>query len=504
MRHLRSGTSVTTPSTELGSVLLAALLLLLLGIGGPFGFAGSGVAAAAPDPFTVNIVAVDAETGDPIPSFKWLINIDNSHSNPSVTPPASYSPVVASGDETTATGITVDGATPDDRGYLVSVVANDGGGGVNDPDYKIGGQHFSSAGTLVVELVPNPLPLAAVRVQVFHDNQLVNAEHDIVFEEGLAGFHVTLNERIGEVTTDWFGNPLCTEYEDINPPTGFGPEDVGPDGPTPIPGTGGFCATDADGLRDDPEPRSEQVRGPGHPARRLELDPDDDDRGQARERRLGRGRALRVLDRGRHQHPGGRLRSATSRPCSFGNASDDCPTNNSAGTATINGKVRSIALDDESGVLLLGNAVRRPYVALNNIGGNDEQVYTARGNVDGTFSIPNVPVGLYQLVMWDGPLDHIISFLTVRVSDAGRGRQPRRHRHPALVRDDQGQGLHRRERERYPRPRRALRLRIRTSTPASRTGRSSTRRSRTRAATTSSRRCSSSSTSRSPRSATGT
>ena len=35
---------------------------------------------------------------------------------------------------------------------------------------------------------------------------------------------------------------------------------------------------------------------------------------------------------------------------------------------------------------------------------------------------------------------------------AGRGRQPRRHRHPALVRDDQGQGLHRRERERHPRP----------------------------------------------------
>ena len=84
MRHLRSGTSVTTPSTELGSVLLAALLLLLLCIGGPFGFAGSGVAAAAPDPFTVDIVAVDAETGDPIPSFKWLINIDNSHANPSV------------------------------------------------------------------------------------------------------------------------------------------------------------------------------------------------------------------------------------------------------------------------------------------------------------------------------------------------------------------------------------------------------------------------------------
>ena len=186
------------------------------------------------------------------------------------------------------------------------MVANDGGGGVNDPDYKIGGAHFSSSGTLVVELVPNPLPLATVRVRVFHDNQLVNAEDDIPLEEGLAGFHVTLNERIGEVTTDWFGNPLCTEYEDINPPTGFGPEDVGPDGPTPIPGTGGFCTSDADGYATIPNLAPNKYAVQVIPPERLELDPDDDDRGQARERRLGRGRALRVLDRGR-LHPGGRL-----------------------------------------------------------------------------------------------------------------------------------------------------------------------------------------------------
>ena len=365
----------------------------------------------------MDIVAVDAETGDPIPSFKWLINVDNSHSNSSVTPPASYSPVVASGDESSATGITVDGATPDDRGYLVSVVANDGGGGVNDPDYKIGGQHFSSSGTLVVELVPNPLPLATVRVRVFHDNQLVNAEDDIPLEEGLAGFHVTLNERIGEVTTDWFGNPLCTEYEDIDPPTGSGPRTLARTArlQSPAPAASARATRTATRRSRTSLPTSTRSRSSRRTAR-------------AGSRRRRSRASSRTTPGSRKGTPGSRPRkasprrssgSASSSPAAFGNAGDDCPTNNSAGTATINGKVRSIALDDESGIILLGNAVRRPYVALNNIGGNDEQVYTARGNVDGTFSIPKVPIGLYQLVMWDGPLDHIISFLTVRVSDAG-------------------------------------------------------------------------------------
>ena len=499
MRHLRSGTSVTTPSTELGSVLLAALLLLLLCIGGPFGFAGSGVAAAAPDPFTVNIVAVDAETGDPIPSFKWLINIDNSHSNSSVTPPASYSPVVASGDESSATGITVDGATPDDRGYLVSVVANDGGGGVNDPDYKIGGQHFSSSGTLVVELVPNPLPLATVRVRVFHDNQLVNAEDDIPLEEGLAGFHVTLNERIGEVTTDWFGNPLCTEYEDIAPPAVFGTRTLRRTARSRsrVPAASARATRTATRRSRTSLPTSSRSRSSRRTAR------------TGYKRRRSRA-SSRTTPGSRKGTPGSRPRkasprrssgSASSSRAAFGNASDDCPTNNNAGTATINGKVRSIALDDESGVILLGNVVRRrtspstTSAATTSRSTPPGATSTERSRSEGPDrALPARDVGRpsrphHQLPHGPGERRR-------------RGRQPRRHRHPALVRDDQGQGLHRPERERCPGSGRAL-LANEALDTASRTGRSSTRRSRTRTATTSSRRCSSSSTSRSPRSVTG-
>mgnify|MGYP005834784037 CR=1 FL=1 len=58
----------------------------------------------------------------------------------------------------------------------------------------------------------------------------------------------------------------------------------------------------------------------------------------------------------------------------------------------------------------------RPWIALTDIGGNDQQVWTGRGNPDGTFVIANVPDGVYQMAIWDEPLDHIISFRTVQIS----------------------------------------------------------------------------------------
>ena len=363
-------------------------------------------------PSTVTIVAADAETGATIPHFKWLITIDNSHDEstpgidgPSLEAPASYSPVVASGDETNATGITVDGATADDRGYLVTVLANDGAD-FGEQDYKIGGAHFDSSGTITVELQPHPLPLATLRVRVFHDNQLVNSEDDIPLEDGLAGFHVTLADRVGEVTTDWFGNPICTEYEGV------------PGESDPIPGTGGFCTSDSTGYATIPNLGPDKYEVEVIPPNGSNWIQTTTIEGTlANDAWVEEGHSGFSTEEGFTQ---GVVWFGYVRPCSFGSSGDDCPTNNTAGTATINGKVRSVALDDESGVILLGNVVRRPYVALNNIGGNDEQVYTGRGNVDGTFSIANVPVGLYQLVMWDGPLDHIISFQTVRVEDEGQ------------------------------------------------------------------------------------
>jgi len=92
----------------------------------------------------VHIVAKDVD-GTPITDFKWQVNLDNSHDNTDILwPIASYSPVVATGHYVDGNSddyvilpasANLFGATnPENRGYLVTVLANDGVGSVNNPD----------------------------------------------------------------------------------------------------------------------------------------------------------------------------------------------------------------------------------------------------------------------------------------------------------------------------------------------------------------------------------
>ena len=91
--------------------------------------------------------------------------------------------------------------------YLISVLA---------AGYKLDGKHFSipAGGTVnvTVELQPHPLPTATLHTFVFEDNASTNGQYDAPAEHGLAGFQGHIADYLGEVTTDVFGNPLCTEY----------------------------------------------------------------------------------------------------------------------------------------------------------------------------------------------------------------------------------------------------------------------------------------------------
>ncbi|HEU0040947.1 MAG TPA: hypothetical protein VFQ15_01225, partial [Jiangellaceae bacterium] len=63
---------------------------------------------------TVTIEVFDRETSAPVENFRYLINEDIAHADPSVTPPASYSPIATTGTHVEGEGIeTVD--LPDGR-----------------------------------------------------------------------------------------------------------------------------------------------------------------------------------------------------------------------------------------------------------------------------------------------------------------------------------------------------------------------------------------------------
>ncbi len=104
--------------------------------------------------------------------------------------------------------------------YLVSVTSD---------GYEIGGAHFSicptsddpacatsgaqsSPGLVVVGLNPYPLPLGTIRARAYADILPTTGAWQET-DPPLQGFVATIADYDGLVSVDYYGNPLCTEYE---------------------------------------------------------------------------------------------------------------------------------------------------------------------------------------------------------------------------------------------------------------------------------------------------
>ena len=91
--------------------------------------------------------------------------------------------------------------------YLISVLAD---------GFKLDGTPFTvpmdEPGVVEVPLQPTPLSTATIKAQVFADVTGANGQYD-PGEDGLPGFAGFITDYIGQVTTDVFGNPLCTAYD---------------------------------------------------------------------------------------------------------------------------------------------------------------------------------------------------------------------------------------------------------------------------------------------------
>jgi hypothetical protein len=222
---------------------------------------------------TVNVISARTEprafggagvnAGQAINEYLYIINIDNTGTTEQRSPsdgcsPAdpdypdsckwtsiagatSYSPIYTQGNQDDFAG---GGLTLPDGRYLISVIAD---------GYRLDGAHFTvplqDPGEVTVELQPFPLPDATIRARVFEDITPTNSAPDQPAENGLAGFVGHITDYIDLVSTDVYGNPLCTEYEGENLATHEIPfSSLDADMlPIPIPGTGGQCVSDANG-----------------------------------------------------------------------------------------------------------------------------------------------------------------------------------------------------------------------------------------------------------------
>ncbi len=360
----------------------------------------SGLIASMPavsSAFTLNVVGPNGES---VPGYHWLVEEDSTiHPTPgspgsetlALNFHRSYMYPVLTGDEGTAPSINVDGT----KHYFVSVLPKSG--------YTIGGAPVAPGQASVTVVVNKlPLPTAQITIFVFEDNHPINNAPDLPEEHGLSGFSVVLEDAAGlygqaggQVMTDAFGNPLGTEYN--------------PDGTVAVMGDG-TITTDADGLA--------VIKNLSPGKYGIQVIPPAGSQWVQTSTIEG----TKVIDAwvkpneppffSEFGPPGFHVFVGFVRPMN-----DTAVLN---GTSDISGRVVNMHLSRppnytfEKGVPF---AHTTPWVGLNDLAtGTGRGIYAQRCNPDGSFTIPNVPPGSYQLVVWDDNLDLIFASLGVTVA----------------------------------------------------------------------------------------
>ncbi len=422
-----------------------AVMALMIGLLPVIATTVAAPAAAAPNDLTMSVVnarssgsVVKGEPIAPDATYTWLITSDdlgnpnqpvaqcqNSSSTypdtcdwPSVRQTPGAVPIIAQGTQATLNNTTALAGLASGK-YLISVLAK---------GYTLGGAHFTvplSAFPLVVPVQPNPVPLGSLRVRVFHDNAPVDATYEAGSETGaqggqtsLAGFEAHLADVLGEVTTDWYGNPLCTNYKHIG-----GKVELDSSGAPVIDAAdpGGHCLSSASGDIVVPNIGSNRygvtLSKPGSKSSwvqttTLEGAHDHDvwvingDTGLDNELVIG-GEPVPWVQFGYIEpkelptatntaHVRGQILAGLSYV--GGNGGITIP----GGTGTAGGKE--------------GAPINRPWISMSDLGNGDQMVYTGRGATDGKFDIPNVPDGTYQLTAWDEEQDYILFSFNVTVT----------------------------------------------------------------------------------------
>lgn len=376
--------------------------------------------------FTVSVVdqngvsiagRVTQSAGQPW-DYQWMVEEDTTHEIvPGVSDPGSlstsiarsYNPVVAVGDSRNLSAID---ALPPGRYYL-SVLPRNG--------FTMSGVSFDTRPlptpdtSATVNVHTLPLPTAQISVYAFHDNLPLNNAPDIPVEEGLPGFQVLLFDQLGQQSTDVFGNNLGTTYQQ----NADGTYVLDGDGNPVLLAQGNGVYTDANGeaLIKNLAPGKYGVRcvpptpapgeAPWMQTTTLEGTPGID--------------AWVIADEPPFFNELGFFTwhafFGFVKQMDIGDSGTILP-----GTGSISGTVKQIrfARPPNPVVTGLGKPVSEAWVALNNLSGADEQIYASPCDPDtGAFTIPGVPPGIYQLVIWDVPLDVIIDFRTVTLTAEG-------------------------------------------------------------------------------------
>lgn len=384
----------------------SAAIRLLLGL-----LAFSWISAAGPA--AALDLAVTGSDGQPVTEFRWLIERDATYAvEPGVIDPhslgvsfhRSYMPVVATG---SAAELPLDLALDPGGHYYVSILPDSG--------YSNGGARFAGDAAQV-EVVVNPLPIPTAQITVFafEDTRPINNAPDLPGEQGLAGFTVVLEDAAGrygapggQMMLDAFGNMLGTTYN--------------PDGTVDVPGTG-VIQTDQNGIA--------VIRNLPPGKFGVQVIPPDGEPWVQTTTIEG----SRVIDAWvkANEPPYFREFGPPGWHVFAGFVQPMMDTAVLSGGISISGQVVNLRTDRPPATGFYPGQPfdhTTPWVGLNDLSvGIGQGVYAQRCAADGSFTIPDVPPGNYQLVVWDDYLDIIIAqkavLVTARDGDIDLGPVP--------------------------------------------------------------------------------
>jgi large repetitive protein len=354
---------------------------------------------------------ITGETG--LTGYRWVIEEDLTYRTTPGIPDAntlalsfhrSYMPVVAQGDETWTVqwgeteSVDVDGKSvtlDSSRHYYVSVIPKEPG------TYSIGGAQLAADETVPVYLNALPLPTAQITVFVFEDNFPINNAPDLPQEQGLSGFKIIVEDAggrygmsAGAMMMDAFGNPIGTTYK--------------PDGSVAMMGQGYVLSNeDGEAVIKNLAPGKYGI---------MAVPPVGSDWVQT-----STIEGTRLIDAwvkaneppffAEFGPPGWHVFFGFVRPMN--------DTTVLTGGSTISGQITNLHLSRPPDYSFHRGAPfehTTPWVGLN-LGVAGRGVYAQRCNDDGSFAIPNVPPGNYQLVVWDDNLDIIFAFHGIEVGN---------------------------------------------------------------------------------------
>ena len=385
----------------------------------------------------LTVVGINKDgSSTPLNSYRWLVEEDKTyHVVPGVSDPKtlavsfhrSYMPVVSKGDESAPLSAV---ALDPTKHYYVSVIPKALGA------YTIGGARITPGQTEVtVELNQLPLPTAQIAVFVFADNAPINNAPDLPEEAGLSGFRITVEDAGGKYgasagaqMTDVYGNLLGTVYDETcdasgaNPGAGSSPC-IDPVSATPIceedPNVPGSCLvesliTGADGriTIKNLAPGKYGIQAVPPPGTSYQ--------------QTSTIEGTKVVDAWvKANEPPFFAEFGPPGPHVFFGFVEPFNRIPAGGTTTISGQVVNLHTSRPPYTAFYNGAPfahTTPWIGLNDnagLAGGSQGIYAARAAADGSFAIPSVPPGEYQLAVWDDNLDVVFAFHNVTINENG-------------------------------------------------------------------------------------